>query len=73
MMRQQLQHRLEALHDEFEKGQSRLREMQLQQSQLQETLLRISGAIQILSELLEKEASETQNGADLPRSVTTLP
>ena len=71
MMREQLQQRLEALRAEFEKGQARLREVQRQESQVQETLLRISGAIQVLTELLEKDASETQNGTHLPESVTT--
>lgn len=71
MIREQLQQRLEALRAEFEKGQARLREVQRQESQVQETLLRISGAIQVLTELLEKDASETQNGAQLPESVIT--
>lgn len=69
MIREQLQERLEALRAEFEKGQSRLGELQRQESQLQETLLRISGATQVLTELLEKEASETQNETHLPEPV----
>ncbi len=44
-MREQLQQRLGALRTEFEKGQARLRDVQRQESQVQETLLRISGAI----------------------------
>jgi len=56
MIREELQQRLDSLRDEFERGQARLRELQLQQSQLHETMLRISGAIQVLTELLEKEA-----------------
>ena len=51
-MREQLQKRLEELKKEFEKGQAKLREMEMQQSVLRETLLRISGAIQVLEELL---------------------
>ena len=71
MIREQLQQRLEALRAEFEKGQARLRDVQRQESQVQETLLRISGAIQVLTELLETEASETQNGAHVPESATS--
>jgi predicted nuclease with TOPRIM domain len=51
-MREQLQKRLEDLQKEFEKGQAKLHEMEMQQSVLRETLLRISGAIQVLEELL---------------------
>ncbi len=61
IMREELQQRLEALKAEFEKGQTRLHEIQMQEAQLKETLLRISGAIQVISELLEQgEASSTQ-------------
>ena len=53
-MREQLRIRLEVLKKEFETGQSRLQEVEKQQSLLRETLLRISGAIQVLQEELGK-------------------
>ena len=60
-MREELQKRIETLKAEFEKGQTRLHEIQMKEAQLKETLLRISGAIQVISELLEQgEASSTQ-------------
>lgn len=59
MMREQLQQRLEALKIEFENGQAKLREMERQQSILRETLLRISGAIQVLEETLAETESES--------------
>jgi predicted nuclease with TOPRIM domain len=59
-MREQLQKRLEELKKEFEKGQAKLHEMEMQQSILRETLLRISGAIQVLEELL----TEAQPGQE---------
>ena len=59
-MREQLQKRLEDLKKEFEKGQGKLHEMEMQQSVLRETLLRISGAIQVLEELL----TEAQPGQE---------
>ena len=59
-MREQLQKRLEELKKEFEKGQAKLHEMEMQQSLLRETLLRISGAMQVLEELL----TEAQPGQE---------
>jgi predicted nuclease with TOPRIM domain len=52
-MQQQIQTRLEVLKTEFETGQARLRELEMQQSHLRETLLRISGAIQVLEEMFQ--------------------
>jgi hypothetical protein len=43
--------RLELLRREFDTGQQRLAEVETQRAQLTETLLRISGAIQVLEEL----------------------
>ncbi len=58
-MREQLQTRLAELRREFETGQTKLKELEQQQAYLRETLLRISGAIQILEELLAS-AEEVQ-------------
>jgi len=54
-MREKLQQRLETLKSEFETGKARLHDIQRQEAQLQETLLRISGAIQVITELLEQK------------------
>jgi predicted nuclease with TOPRIM domain len=54
-MREQLQSRLEELKREFEVGERRLRDLERQQIQLRETMLRIDGAIQVLSELLSED------------------
>jgi hypothetical protein len=43
--------RLELLRKEFDTGQRRLAEIETQRAQLTETMLRISGAIQVLEEL----------------------
>jgi predicted nuclease with TOPRIM domain len=56
-MREQLQNRLEALKAEFETGEKRLAELENQASMLRQTLLRISGAIQVLDEELSNAAS----------------
>ncbi|HEX8652932.1 MAG TPA: hypothetical protein VF708_19105 [Pyrinomonadaceae bacterium] len=59
-MREQLQARLNELRQEFEAGQSRLREVEMQQAHLHETLLRISGAIQVLEETLAANGAENE-------------
>ncbi len=52
-MREQLQRRLEALKKEFHAGRARATELEHQQTTLHQTLLRISGAIQVLEEELQ--------------------
>jgi predicted nuclease with TOPRIM domain len=58
-MQEQLRRRLEELKKEFELGQARLRELDTEQARTRETLLRISGAIQVLEETLAQEAEST--------------
>jgi len=52
-MEEQLQKRLEQLKKDFETGQARLRELETEQAYVRETMLRISGAIQVLEEALQ--------------------
>lgn len=54
-MQEQLQKRLDELKKEFETGQTHLQNLEVQQAKLRETLLRISGAIQVLEEELGRE------------------
>ena len=58
-MREQLEVRLQELKREFQSGQARLKEMEEQETRLRETLLRISGAIQVI----EEELARAQSGA----------
>jgi predicted nuclease with TOPRIM domain len=53
-MREHLMRRLAELRTEFEAGQKMLLELQAQQTNLRETMLRLSGAIQVLEEELER-------------------
>ena len=53
-MREQLQHRLGDLKAEFTKGQKKLEELEMEALRLRQTLLRISGAIQVIEEELAK-------------------
>jgi hypothetical protein len=50
-MSEQARARLEELRHEYEVGQRRLQELMAQEVSIRETLLRISGAIQVLEEL----------------------
>lgn len=58
-MREQLERRLSELKTEFEAGQKMLAELEARQANLRETLLRISGAIQVLGEELTKTGQAT--------------
>jgi hypothetical protein len=55
-MHDQLRERLAQLHAEQEAGQRVLAELDVKRHEIQETLLRISGAIQVLEEELAKAA-----------------
>jgi hypothetical protein len=55
-MKQLLEQRLKELRAEFESGQRALGELEAQQMNLRNTLLRISGAIQVLDELIAVES-----------------
>jgi uncharacterized coiled-coil protein SlyX len=57
-MRQQVERRLHELQAEWASGQHMLAELEAQQTNLRNTLLRISGAIQVLEELLAQAPEE---------------
>ncbi|MBE5228183.1 MAG: hypothetical protein ACKPGT_06590 [Microcystis sp.] len=59
-MKEQIQERIEQLKAEYESGQKMLADLETQESNLRTTMLRISGAIQVLEELLAK-AEEEEN------------
>lgn len=46
--------RIKELKDNYQAGQAQLRNLEAQQKDLQQTLLRISGAIQVLQELIDQ-------------------
>ncbi|GAB61442.1 MAG: hypothetical protein DWB56_14065 [Candidatus Jettenia sp.] len=54
-MKEKLEQRLKELRTEFESGQKALADLEGKQINLRNTLLRISGAIQVLEEELAKE------------------
>lgn len=53
-MREQITQRIGELRKDFEAGQARLAAIDREATGLRETLLRISGAIQVLEELLAR-------------------
>lgn len=67
-MEEQLRRRLEELKREFEAGQARLRELEAEQARVRDTLLRISGAIQVLEEALIQETKPGEAGASDSRA-----
>ena len=56
-MKEQIERRLQDLRVEMENGQKMLSELESKEAHLRSTLLRISGAIQALEELLNEEKS----------------
>jgi prefoldin subunit 5 len=62
-MREQVEQRVSELKAEHQKGQQMLTELESQEAELRQTLLRITGAIQVLEELLTATEPATQNGA----------
>jgi hypothetical protein len=59
-MREQLHRRLAELRSEFDTGQLRLTELETHRAHLKSSLLRLSGAIQVLEELLSQELADNQ-------------
>ncbi|CCI15941.1 conserved hypothetical protein [Microcystis aeruginosa PCC 9807] len=57
-MKKQIKKRLEQLKAEYESGQKMLADLETQGANLRNTMLRISGAIQVLEELLAKTEEE---------------
>ncbi len=67
-MREQLEQRVSELRAEQQKGLQMLAELEAKQAELRQTLLRISGAIQILEELLVGVA---QQDGQVPAAVNS--
>lgn len=63
-MREQLEARLAALKNEYEVGQARLKELDAESTYVRETMLRISGAMQVLQEMLDAERQAQEAPAE---------
>lgn len=63
-MREQMEQRLSELRGEYESGRRMLEELEARQRSLQETMLRIAGAMQVIEELLRSpEGAQPTGGA----------
>ena len=73
-MQQQLRKRLQQLKAEFEVGQKALADTEAKARELRDTLLRISGAIQVLEEeLATQEAPADEHEPAAPSGVASHP
>ncbi len=63
-MREQLEQRLQELRTEFRAGEKLLAELEAKQMNLRSSMLRISGAIQVLEELLHSEQEGNQESVN---------
>lgn len=55
-----LEERLTQLRSQYESGRKQLEQLQQKQNDLQVTLLRISGAVQVLEEEIQKSQGQQQ-------------
>jgi predicted nuclease with TOPRIM domain len=72
-VREHMQARLESLRSELEVGEAELTKVERQHASLHETMLRISGAVQVLEELLAAEQpTEYPDGSNLRKTSSEL-
>jgi uncharacterized coiled-coil protein SlyX len=65
-MRDKLEQRLTELRNELASGQQMINELDARRAELQTTMLRITGAIQVIEEVLQPEPA-----AELPSPLST--
>ena len=59
-MKEKLEKRLKELKEEFENGKKMLAEIETKRDELQQNMLRISGAIQVINETLQEDEPEEE-------------
>jgi uncharacterized coiled-coil protein SlyX len=64
-MRERLEQRLAELRADFERGQQTLDQLESQATTVRQTLLRISGAIQVLEEELGDTGQSNESSSEL--------
>lgn len=67
-MKGRVEERLQELRNELDSGRTLLDEIESKKANLQSTLLRISGAIQVLEELLASEKESDAGAKETPAS-----
>lgn len=63
-MKEQLEKRLAELKAEFEAGQKMLADLDTKRKEIEATMLRISGAIQVIEEMLAQEQPAAEKVAE---------
>jgi uncharacterized protein (DUF3084 family) len=63
-LREQLEQRVAALKKEYERGLQLMRDLEAQQDNLRNTMLRLSGAIEVLEEELAAATAANANGGE---------
>ena len=71
-MQERLEKRVTELEDEYRAGQEMLAELDAKRADLHQTLLRISGAIQVLKEMLEADP-DSSAAAEASQSMSPPP
>lgn len=70
-LRRRLHDRLEVLRHELQMGEDRLRTLERETVSVQQTVLRISGAIQVIEELLASDEAAMTRHTMSPRPIVT--
>jgi prefoldin subunit 5 len=70
-MREQLRERIEQLAEEYRNGEAMLADLDQRRAELQATMLRISGALQVLRELIGPVAAEDAGSAGEPAAAAS--
>lgn len=71
-MKEQLEQRLKGLKSEFERGQKVMADLESRRVTVRDTLLRISGAIQVIEEMLNGKADTMQSFQDTEEHKTYM-
>jgi uncharacterized coiled-coil protein SlyX len=66
-MKEQLEKRLEELRAEFQKGETTLQELETKITNVRQMMLRLSGAIQVLQEELDKAGGGDSGSGNVTR------
>lgn len=69
-MRAQIEKRLSALKTEYQNGEKLLGDLDVRRSELRDTMLRITGAIQVLEEALQEPDEEQPQHAPATASAS---
>ena len=72
-MQKQLEKRVAELEAEYRAGREMLADLETKRADLQQTLLRISGAIQVLKEILGTDREPADGGAESAKPSTLPP